>query len=426
MIGFIFIVFFIILLGFGFSMVLTYQFAFVLPMIFNNGAYNISDIVSWLVNAAGKTTYVAIALFVVSGNMMSKGKLTDKIFEFFQYFLGGFKSCIPVVAVLTAIFYGMISGSGVAVVAAVGSMVFPVLVEYKYDRAFFAAMLAAAGSLGQLIPPSSAILQYCAMANTSETDMFKVGAVIGFSCALALIIITLVHCKKDVGDQEKIKCGYKELKRKGFIKVFKDSIWGLLSPVIILGGIFTEYLSVVEAAAVSVVYAVFVSLFIYKSLDLKGIFMTFIDSVKNVASIAMMLAFAVAFTSLMDVFNGGEIISSQIKKVVTYPSVFIIGSIIIMSIGMMFMNPIGIIVPIVAPIALSFGIDPIVYGAGMAGIVAIGSLTPPFGVSLYIMAPISNVEPIKIAKTVFPLWLLMTIIISLYMFLPGLSQWAYK
>lgn len=427
MLALIFTSFFIVLIGFGFSMTLSYGAAFIIPAFATGfSQYNMENIVQWLCSAAGKTTYVAIALFVVSGNIMSQGKLTEQIFAFFQYFLGRSKSCIPIVAVLTAIFYGMISGSGMAVVAAVGAMVLPMLIEYGYNRAFFAAMLAAAGSLGQLIPPSSAILQYCAMAGTDESDMFKVGAVIGFTCAAALVIITLIHCQKDTGDTEKSLKAYEELKAQGFGKVVGTSIWGLLSPVIILGGIFTNLLSVVEAAAVSVVYACFVSLFIYKSLDLKGLWEAFKGSVKNVASVAMMLAFAVAFSSLLDVFNGGEVIASAITSVLSTPTAFVIASVVVMSVGMMFMNPIAIIVPIVAPIAASFGLDPMVYGAGMAGIVAIGSLTPPFGVSLYIMSPIAKVHPMTIAKKVLPLWGLMTGIILMYMLFPQLSVWAYK
>lgn len=427
MISLIFGSFFSILILLGFSMVLAYSAAFILPALVTGGSlYGMQDIVSWLLGAAGKSTYVAIALFVVSGNIMSEGKLTEKIFEIFQYFLGKFKSCIPIVSVLTAIFYGMISGSGMAVVAAVGAMVLPILIDFGYNTAFFAAMLAAAGSLGQLIPPSSAILQYCAMAGTDEGQMFRIGAVIGFTCAAALIILTLIHCRKDTGDQVKIQESYKKLKARGFKDVFSKSIWAVLSPAIILGGIFTETLSVVEAAAISVVYACFVSLVIYKSLDLKGLWGAFVGSVKSVASVAMMLAFAVAFGKLMDIFQGGEIIGNGITSVLSSPNAFIFASIVIMSIGMMFMNPIAIIVPIVAPIAASFGIDPMVYGAGMAGIVAIGSLTPPFGVSLYIMAPISGVEPFKIAKKVLPIWGLMTVIIGVYMFLPQLSTWVLK
>ncbi len=427
MLALIFTSFFIVLIGLGFSMTLSYGAAFIIPAFATGfSEYNMENIVQWLCSAAGKTTYVAIALFVVSGNIMSQGKLTEQIFAFFQYFLGKSKSCIPIVAVLTAIFYGMISGSGMAVVAAVGAMVLPMLIEYGYNRAFFAAMLAAAGSLGQLIPPSSAILQYCAMAGTNETDMFKVGAVIGFTCAAALVIITFIHCRKDTGNMEKSLKAYEELKAHGFSKVVGTSIWGLLSPVIILGGIFTNILSVVEAAAVSVVYACIVSLFIYKSLDLKGLWDAFKGSVKNVASVAMMLAFAVAFSSLLDVFNGGEVIAKAITSVLSTPSAFIVASVVVMSVGMMFMNPIAIIVPIVAPIAASFGIDPMVYGAGMAGIVAIGSLTPPFGVSLYIMSPIAKVHPMTIAKRVLPLWGLMTGLILMYMLLPQLCMWAYK
>ncbi len=427
MLSLIFISFFVVLLGLGFSMTLSYGAAFIIPAIAGGFTqYDMMSIVEWLCKAAGKSTYVAIALFVVSGNIMSKGKLTEQIFAFFQYFLGKSRSCIPMVAVLTAIFYGMISGSGMAVVAAVGAMVLPMLIDYGYDRAFFAAMLAAAGSLGQLIPPSSAILQYCAMAGTDEGQMFKVGAVIGFTCAIVLLMLTLIHCRKDTGDMEKSRKAYESLKAEGFAKVVGTSIWGLLSPVIILGGIFSNLLSVVEAAAISVVYACIVSLFIYKSLDLKGLWEAFKGSVKNVASVAMMLAFAVAFSSLLDVFHGGDVIAAAITSVLSTPTAFIIASVVVMSIGMMFMNPIAIIVPIVAPIAASFGIDAMVYGAGMSGIVAIGSLTPPFGVSLYIMSPIAKVHPMTIAKKVLPFWAVMTLIILIYMLFPQLSAWTYR
>ena len=352
MLSLIFVSFFVVLLGLGFSMTLSYGAAFIIPAIATGFTqYDMMSIVEWLCKAAGKSTYVAIALFVVSGNIMSKGKLTEQIFAFFQYFLGKSRSCIPMVAVLTAIFYGMISGSGMAVVAAVGAMVLPMLIDYGYDRAFFAAMLAAAGSLGQLIPPSSAVLQYCAMAGTDEGQMFKVGAVIGFTCAIVLLALTLIHCRKDTGDMEKSRKAYESLKAEGFAKVVGTSIWGLLSPVIILGGIFSNLLSVVEAAAVSVVYACIVSLFIYKSLDLKGLWEAFKGSVKNVASVAMMLAFAVAFSSLLDVFHGGDIIAAAITSVLSTPTAFIIASVVVMSIGMMFMNPIRWYTALVCPVS---------------------------------------------------------------------------
>lgn len=424
MIALIFIIFCVALIVFGLPMVSSYGLAFIAPA-FLTGSYSMADVVKWLTNAAGNSsTYVAIALFVVSGNIMSKGQLTEKIFDIFSFFFGRFRACLPVAAVLTAIFYGMISGSGIAVVAAVGGMVLPYLIEVGYDTLFFAAMLAAAGSLGQLIPPSSAILQYCALSGDSDTLMFKVGAVIGFTCGALLIIMTILHCRKDGGNEKMIRENYENLKKKGFWKVFSTSIWALMSPVMILGGIFSELLTVVEAAAIAVVYAVFVAVFIYKTLDFKSLWKTFVGSVKSVSSMAMMLAYGVAFSSLMKIFNGDEIIANAITSVLTTPTAFIVASVIIMSIGMMLMNPIAIIVPIVAPIAASFGIDPYVYGAGMAGIVAIGSLTPPFGLSLYVIAPIADAQPMAVARKVLPIWAAMTLIIAVYMLVPQLAVWV--
>lgn len=426
MLALIFIIFFISLLILGLPMVASYALAFVIPSLIEGGSsYGIPDIVGWFVNATASTTFIAIVLFIVAGIIMSKGQLTEKIFDVFAYYLGHIRGCMPVVAVLTAIFYGTISGSGIAVVAAVGAMVLPFLTHFGYNKLFFGAMLAAAGSLGQLLPPSSAILQYSVMAGTDENVMFRAGAVIGFTCAAALIIVTIIYCRKDVGDEEKIRAYYLQLRARGFKDVIGTSIWALLSPMIILGGIFTGILSVVEAAAVSVVYSSIVALFIYKTLDFKGLWNTIVGSTKNVAAMAMMLAVAASFAELLNVYNGQEIINNFATNTFSTQNSFIFASIIIMTGAMLFLNPIAIIVPIVAPLALEFGIDPIVYGAGMSGIVAIGSLTPPFGMSLFIMAPIISEDPMRIAKKVFPLWLLMTIIISIFMFFPQLASWSY-
>lgn len=425
MLTLIFVSFLVAMLIFGLPMVASYAIAFLLPLMTSAEAtYTVTDIVSWLTSSAAKTTYVSIALFVVSGNLMSKGQLTEKIFDIFAYFLGNKKACMPVVAVITCLFYGMISGSGVAVIAAVGSMVLPFLISLGYDKIYFAAMLACAGALGQLIPPSSMILQYCAVAGTSENEMFKVGAVIGLTVGAALIILTYIHCLKDTGDTEKINNAYLELKRKGFKKVFSKSIWALLSPVIILGGIFTGLLTVVEAAAISVLYAAIIALFVYKTLDFEGLWKTFVESVKSVAPLAMLLAFAVAFAKLIGAFNGNVIISNAVTGILSTHKMFLIGSILVITVLSMIMNPIALIVPIIAPIALSFGLDPIVYGAGIAALGAIGSLTPPFGMGLYVIAPIAKESPMKICKVVMPIFLLMTCIMSIFLFIPQLSEWV--
>ena len=355
---------------------------------------------------------------------MSKGKLTERLFDIFAFFLGKTRSCFPMVAVITALFYGMISGSGIAVIAAVGGMVLPYLIDMGYSSVYFAAMLACAGALGQLIPPSSAILQWCAITGDDTASMFKCAMVIGFTCGAFLLVLTWIHCRNDMGDRKKINEMYEKLQAKGLGKVFSESIWALLCPVIILGGIFSNVLSVAEAASVSVIYAAVVALFIYKTLDLKGLWMAFVESVKGVAGVAMLLAFAASFGQLLNAFNGSEIISAAVSSVFTTPVAFITASIVIMTVAMFFMNPSAIVAPLLSPVLDVFGINRAAFGAGLSGLGAIGSLTPPFGMGLYVVAPIVDEDPMKICKTLLPIWGGLTIIIAIFMYFPQLCTWV--
>lgn len=416
----------------GLSMVASYGLAFVIPsLVTGQSVFSLADIVGWLCSAAAKDTYVAIALFVISGELMSKGRLTERIFNIFGYLFGNSRSCFPVVAVITSLFYGMISGSGIAVVAAVGCMVLPYLVEMGYDVVYFAAMLACAGALGQLIPPSSAILQGFTIIEasigegfTTLNDQFKVAMVIGLTCGAFLLLMTVLHCRKDGGDQDKIQAKVKELRAMGFGKVFYDSVFALLCPVIVLGGIFSGVFSTAEAAAVSVVYAAIVSLFIYKTVTLQEMWQTILGSVKAVAKLAMLLAFAVSFAKLLGAFNLNDIIANAVSSAFGTPTAFLLGSIAIMSVAMLFMNPGAIVGPIVNPVAQKFGIDITVFAVSQAGIGAIGSLTPPFGMSLYVIAPVANQDPMAICKKVLPLWFGMTVIITAFTLFPGLCTWV--
>lgn len=416
----------------GLSMVASYGLAFVIPSLMTNQtAFSLADIVSWLCSGVGKDTYVAIALFVISGELMSKGHLTERIFNIFAYLFGKSRSCFPVVAVLTSLFYGMISGSGIAVVAAVGCMVLPYLITMGYDVVFFAAMLACAGSLGQLIPPSSAILQGMPVIESvlgeGVTDLnaqFRVAMVMGLACGIFLLIMTVLHCRKDGGDQQKIQAKVAELRAMGFGKVLFDSIFALLCPAIVLGGIFTEVFSTAEAAAVSVVYSIIVAIFIYKTVTVRELWDTILGSVKSVAKLAMLLAFAVSFAKLLGAFNLNEVVADAVSTAFGTPTAFILGSVAIMSIAMLFMNPSAIVGPIVYPVAQRFGIDITTFAVGQAGLGAIGSLTPPFGMSLYVIAPIANVDPMEVCKKVLPLWAGMTVIITVFMLFPQLCTWV--
>lgn len=426
MLATIFILMLVPMIFMGLSMVSSYGLAFVVPALMTGqSTFSLADIVGWLASGAGKDTYVAIALFVISGELMSKGRLTERIFNIFAYVFGNFRSCFPLVGVLTSLFYGMISGSGIAVVAAVGCMVLPYLIEMGYDVVFFAAMLACAGSLGQLIPPSSAILQTAAMMENLDTNAtFKVAMVMGWACGLFLIIVTILHCRKDGGDREKIQAKVQELRAMGFGKVFFDGVFALLCPVIILGGIFSGIFSTAEAAAVSVVYAMIVSLFIYKTITLKELWETILGSVKAVSKLAMLLAFAVSFSKLLGAFQLDVVIASTASKVFGTKTSFILMSAVIMSLAMLVMNPGAIVTPIVYPVAKALNVQLNAYAAGLSGLGAIGSLTPPFGMALYVIAPAADKDPMAICKKVLPLWAGMTAIITIFMLFPELCTWV--
>ena len=419
MLALIFLVMLVPMILLGLPMVSSYALAFVVPSLATGqNVFGLQDIIGWLCAGAGKNTYVAIALFVISGELMSKGHLTERIFNIFAYLFGSSRYCFPLVAVFTSLFYGMISGSGIAVVAAVGCMVLPYLVSMGYDVVFFAAMLACAGSLGQLIPPSSAILQGLPVIEsvlgegvTDVNQQFRVAMVIGWACGVFLLAMTILHCRKDGGDREKIEAKVKELRSESFGKVFYDSIFALLCPAIVLGGI-------------SVVYAAFVSLVIYKTVTLQELWRTILNSVRSVAKLAMLLAFAVSFAKLLAAFNLNDVIATAVSAAFGTPTAFILGSVIIMSVAMLFMNPGAIVGPIIYPVAQRFGIDITVFAVGQAGLGAIGSLTPPFGMSLYVIAPIANVDPMQMFKKVLPLWGGMTVIITIFMLFPGLCTWV--
>lgn len=432
MLALIFLVMLVPMILLGLPMVSSYALAFVVPSLATGqNVFGLQDIIGWLCAGAGKNTYVAIALFVISGELMSKGHLTERIFNIFAYLFGSSRYCFPLVAVFTSLFYGMISGSGIAVVAAVGCMVLPYLVSMGYDVVFFAAMLACAGSLGQLIPPSSAILQGLPVIEsvlgegvTDVNQQFRVAMVIGWACGVFLLAMTILHCRKDGGDREKIEAKVKELRSESFGKVFYDSIFALLCPAIVLGGIFSGVFSTAEVAAISVVYAAFVSLVIYKTVTLQELWRTILTSVRSVAKLAMLLAFAVSFAKLLAAFNLNDVIATAVSAAFGTPTAFILGSVIIMSVAMLFMNPGAIVGPIIYPVAQRFGIDITVFAVGQAGLGAIGSLTPPFGMSLYVIAPIANVDPMQMFKKVLPLWGGMTVIITIFMLFPGLCTWV--
>ena len=237
---------------------------------------------------------LAVPMFILSGIIMARGGISKRLFDLFSFFIGKRTAGLPCAAVITCLFYGAISGSGIATVAAVGSMTIPLLVELGYDKKFCTALVAVAGSLGVIIPPSIPFIMYGMASGESVSDLFMAGVVPGLLIGALLMVYAIYYCKKHGEDKEKIAAEIDQLHAKGFIGVFKESFFAILSPVIILGCIYTGVASPTEAAVISVFYSLVVSLFIYKSMKFKDIWGIMVEGVRTYAPILFILAASIA------------------------------------------------------------------------------------------------------------------------------------
>ena len=246
-------------------------------------------------SGANSTPILAVPLFILGGVIMAKGGISKKLFNFFSYFAGRMPGGLPCAVILTCLFYGAISGSGPATTAAVGSMCVPFLTDLGYEKKWSAGLIAVAGGLGVIIPPSIPFVLYSLATGVSTGDLFLGGVFPGILIGLFLMVYAVYYCVRHGEDRDLINARMKELRSAGFLKLFLDSFWALLCPVIVLGGIYTGFVTPTEAATLSVFYAIIVSLFIYKSIKVNELIPFLCESVKTYGGLAFVLAFATAF-----------------------------------------------------------------------------------------------------------------------------------
>ena len=296
-----------------------------------NGPYIITSMVGGL----NVSSILAIPLFMLSGALMTRGGIAKRLFDVFAYIAGERTAGIPTAVVITCLFYGAISGSGPATAAAVGAMTIPLMVELGYDKTFAGAIVATAGGLGIIIPPSIPFILYGLFTNTSVGDLFKAGIIPGCLVAFCLIFYCWYYCKKNGEDKEKIAANYNCLKSRGFFKVVVDGFWAILTPVIILGGIYGGIVTPTEAACVSVIYALVVCLFIYKTITFKDIIKIFAEAVASYAPILLMIAISQGFTRILALMKAPATIAAFISSTVDNKfMLLLIVNIILLILGM--------------------------------------------------------------------------------------------
>lgn len=367
---------------------------------------------------------LAVPMFVLSGIIMAKGGISKRLFDVFAYFLGKLPAGMPCAVIVTCLFYGAISGSGPATVAAVGSMTIPVLTSLGYDLVFAASIVAVAGGLGVIIPPSIPFIMYGMASGASVSDLFLAGIIPGFLIALLLMVYAIFYCRRHGEDRARIDKEVNALHAKGLLRVLQESFFALLSPVIILGCIYTGVASPTEAAVISVFYALFVSMVMYRTIRPRELWNILTEALRTFTPILFILAASTAFSRILTLLHVPQIVSDFIiSHFHSQVSVLLVINLFLLVVGMvMDTTPaILIVTPILMPIVHAIGMDPIQFGVIMVVNLAIGFVTPPIGVNLFVASSLTDVPITRLSRHALPMIGLFLAALLLITFVPALS-----
>ena len=377
-----------------------------------------------------KFLLLAIPFFVLSGNIMAKAGISKRLIRFVDTCVGHKKGGIAIVCVIVACFFGAISGSGPATVAALGMVLIPAMIERGgFSAPFSTALMATSSSIAIVIPPSIAFVVYASITGVSIADMFTAGIVPGILMGVALVIVVLLEAKKN-----NIQPTQKKATAKERWDAFKDAFWGFLMPVIILGGIYGSIFTPTEAAAVSVVYGLFVGIFIYKEIKLKDLWDLMVDSAKTTGGIMLIVASASLFSFVCTKFGIAQAASDLLGSVAHNQFVFLLIVNIIFLIAGCFIDAnsaMYIFIPIMLPVCKALGYDLVAFGIVATVNLAIGQLTPPVGVNLFVAISVKlkkgmEVTIQQISKAVMPMIAASVAVLLLITYVPQISTFLPK
>jgi len=416
---------FVLGLVLGIPIAITMLLATLVPGIVDPSfAANVEYIVRGIVGGADSTPILAVPLFMLSGIVMARGGISEKLFNIFAFMFGKLRAGLPCTVIITCLFYGAISGSGPATCAAVGAMAIPVLLKMGYDKTFCGAIVGTAGGLGVIIPPSIPFILFGLATGASIGNLFIAGIIPGIIIALCLMGYAIYYVTKHGEDKVKINAMVDELRAKGFLKIFRESFWALLTPVIILGGIYSGIVTPTEAACLSVFYALFVSLVIYKTINIKSLMPIFKESVRSYAPLCLMLTLATVLGRVLTLLRLPAALSAFITENFQSKIAFLLVLNLVLLILGMFMDcapAIMILGPMLMPVATAMGIDPIHLGVIMVVNLAVGFITPPFGVNLFVACKLIDEPVMKLGRKVIPFICWFILALLLITFIPGLS-----
>ncbi len=365
-------------------------------------------------------TLMAIPFFMLAGNFMRYGGISKRLLDLADHIIGFVTGGLGAVTTLTCMFFAAISGSGPATVSAIGSFMMPAMKEKGYDPGYSAALTAAAGTIGVVIPPSIPFVIYGVVTGTSIGSLFLAGIIPGILMGLALMVTNYRTAKKNgwLGSGQRPK-----LRSVG--KATKNAFWALMSPVIILGGIYGGIFTPTEAAAVSCVYTFVIGKFVYKELDMKKLMDCLKDTVLLAGATSFMIGLSSGFAFLLTMKQVPNTVAEALLSVSDNKIVILlIINVFLLIIGCFIDNisSCTILAPILLPVVVALGVDPIHFGIIMTMNLTIGFITPPYGANLFIASAVGNTPMESIIKRVWPLILTIVVVLLLTTFIPGLSM----
>jgi C4-dicarboxylate transporter, DctM subunit len=364
---------------------------------------------------------LAIPFFVLAGVILERAGLAATIARFFELLVGKMVGGLAMVAVLTCMFWGALSGSGPATTAAVGLILLAPMVKHGYDKNFAGATIATSSDLSIIIPPSIAFIIYGNITSVSVSALFVAGIIPGLLTGLGTVVVAYVISRRR---------GYKGVAKRGTAReiliALKDSTWAILTPVIILGGIYTGIFTPTEAAVVAVFYSLFVATFIYHSISWRDFLNCLVDAAVTSSVIMFLVVFAGIFTWASSVIGVVDLTANYLIKISPNGVVMIILiNMLLLALGMI-LDAISIsylVMPILMPVLAAFKIDPLWYGVIFISALAIGQATPPVGVNLFTAANLIKGDVDSVAKQAIPFVIMDAIILIILSFFPLLSMY---
>lgn len=369
-----------------------------------------------------KFPLVAIPFFILAGVLMEKAKIVDGISKFVILVVGRSTGGLAIAAVITCIFWGAISGSGPATAAALGLVFIPTMIKQGYNKYFAASTIAAGAGLSIIIPPSIAFIVYGNLTDVSVGALFLGGIIPGTIVGLFLIFMVYISSRKH---------NFRGLEERGSLKeigkAFIGAFWSLLAPVIILGSIYAGVATPTESAIMGVFYALFVGLFIYRTITIDVLISALSDTVVASATVMMVVAMAGLFSWAASTLGVIDAAANLVSSMTSNKIVFLLLINVVMLIAGMFLDAISItyvFMPIILPVILKLGIDPLYFGVVLVVALAVGQITPPVAVNLYVTANIikSNISN-EMVKFVIPMVLAAIVALLVITFFPQLSLW---